>query len=146
MRVRPVDLVDVLVYLIVLGVFIQFFPSVIAESFVLALLTAVLLKLMLEAVVWVKTALLRRIRTHRRGWVRVVNAIALLVLLPGSKFLVLEVVDLVFGSAVYLGGFVSVTVLIICLMLARAGVRRLVRDDTAPEPPARSRDTSTRAE
>lgn len=47
-RVRPIDLVDVLAYLVVLGVFIQLFPEVISESFLLALLTAILLKLVLE--------------------------------------------------------------------------------------------------
>jgi hypothetical protein len=33
MRVRPVDVVDVFVYLVVLGLFIQWFPAVISESF-----------------------------------------------------------------------------------------------------------------
>ena len=41
MRVRPIDLVDVLGYLVVLGVFIQLFPDVISETFLLALLTAI---------------------------------------------------------------------------------------------------------
>lgn len=48
-----------------------------------------------------------------------------MLVLPGSKFLVLELVDLVFGDAVRLGGFFAVTALIIVLMLARGGVRRL---------------------
>ena len=49
-RIRPIDLVDIFVYLVVLGVFIQLFPEVISESFLLALLTAVLLKAVLEIV------------------------------------------------------------------------------------------------
>ena len=44
----------------------------------------------------------------------------------GSKFVVLEAVDLVFGSSVSLGGFFSLTLLILVLMLARAAVRRLL--------------------
>jgi hypothetical protein len=40
---------------------------------------------------------------------------------------VLEVVDLIFGSRVSLGGFIPVTLLIITLLLARAGVRRLLQ-------------------
>lgn len=36
MRLRPIDIVDVFVYLVVLGVFIQLFPAVISESFLLA--------------------------------------------------------------------------------------------------------------
>lgn len=125
MRIRPIDLVDVLVYLVVLGVFVQFFPEVISESFVLSLLTAVLLKVVLEVVMLVKKRTVARIRDARSVWIRVVNIVSLLVLMPGSKFVVLELVDLLFGDAVYLGGFFAVTGLIVVLMLARGGVRRV---------------------
>ncbi|WBM79597.1 hypothetical protein KIV56_14990 [Cryobacterium breve] len=133
MRIRPIDLVDVLVYLVVLGMFIELFPDVISESFLLALLTAILLKVVLELVLRVKKNIVARIRSAETRWVRIVNAITLLLLLPGSKFLVLELVDLVFGDAVRLGGFFQVTVLIIVLMLARGGIRRAFRraDETA---------------
>ncbi|GAA2149630.1 hypothetical protein GCM10009844_29490 [Nocardioides koreensis] len=45
----------------------------------------------------------------------------------------LELVDLVFGDAVSLGGFIPVTVLVVALLASRAGVRRLV-DDTPAAP------------
>ncbi|MGJ0387811.1 hypothetical protein [Microbacterium sp. CGR1] len=125
MKVRPVDLVDVFVYLVVLGAFTQLLPEVISESFLLALLTAILLKLVLEVVLLVKKRIITRIRGARNVWIRVVNIAALLLVLPGSKFLVLELVDWVFGDAVHLGGFFQVTALIIVLMLARGGVRRI---------------------
>ena len=35
-------------------------------------------------------------------------------------------IDLVFGDAVSLGGFVSVTLLVVALLVSRAGVRRLL--------------------
>jgi hypothetical protein len=42
-------------------------------------------------------------------------------------------VDLVFGTHVGLGGFFSVTLLIVVLLLSRAGVRRLLqRPDRVP--------------
>jgi hypothetical protein len=126
MRVRPVDLVDVFVYLVVLGLFIQWFPDVISESFSLALVTAVVLKVVLEVVLLVKKRILGRIRTTNSTAVRVVNTLALLLVLPGSKFVVLELIAWLFGGSVYLGGFFQVTALIIALMLARGGVRRLL--------------------
>lgn len=126
MKIRPVDLVDIFVYLVVLGVFIQLFPEVISESFLLALLTAVLLKVVLEGVLFVKKRIVARIRSAQSPWIRVVNVAALLLVLPGSKFLVLEIVAWVFGDAVHLGGFFQVTALIIVLMLARGGVRRII--------------------
>lgn len=125
MRVRPIDLVDILAYLVVLGVFIQLFPQVISETFLLALLTAILLKVALEVVLLVKTRIIRRIRTGASGWIRAVNVATLLLVLPGSKFVILLLVDLLFGPAVYLGGFWQVTLLIVVLMLARGGLRRL---------------------
>jgi hypothetical protein len=125
-RLRPIDLVDVLAYLVVLGVFIQLFPAVLSETFLLALLTAVLLKVVLEIVLRVKKGLVGRIRSDRTLPVRVVNVAALVLVLPGSKFLVLELVALAFGDAVQLGGFVAVTALIVALMLARGGMRRLL--------------------
>ncbi|GEK86145.1 hypothetical protein [Microbacterium aerolatum] len=54
--IRPIDLVDVLVYLIVLELFVQFFPSVVSESFLVSVITAVLMKIALEIVVTAKTA------------------------------------------------------------------------------------------
>ena len=105
MRVRPIDLVDVFVCLVVLGVFIQLFPAVISESFLVALLTAVLLKIVLEGVLFVKKRIVARIRAPRGPWMRALNIGMLLLVLPASKLLVLELLDLVFGDAVYLGGF-----------------------------------------
>lgn len=130
MRIRPIDLVDVLVYLVILGAFTQLFPAVISESFLLLLLTAVLLKAMLELVLVVKKGIIRRIRSATTPLTRIVNLATLVLVLPGSKFLVLELTALLFGDAVHLGGFFSVTVLIVVLMLGRRGVRWLL-----PDPP-----------
>jgi hypothetical protein len=44
----------------------------------------------------------------------------------GSKLLVLEAVNAVFGTRVSLGGFFSVTLLILTLLLSGAAVRRLL--------------------
>ncbi|MGW9159351.1 hypothetical protein [Microbacterium sp. NPDC055665] len=134
MRLHAVDLVDVLVYLVVLGTFSQLFPAVISESFLLSLLTSILLKGVLEAVAWVKGKALARVRSDGPAARRIIGAVGLLLIMPGSKFLVLELVDLVFGDAVQLGGFFHVTLLIIVLMLARGGVRRLLAPPLASSP------------
>ena len=135
-RLTPLDLVDVLVYVVVLNLAIQFVPSVLSESFLLSLLTAVLLKVVLELVLLLKTGIVRRIRTASSTPRRVVAIATLLLVLPASKLLVLELVALVFGDAVQLGGFFAVTGLIIVLMLSRAGVRRLFRgfESSTPAP------------
>ncbi|MBM7831674.1 protein-S-isoprenylcysteine O-methyltransferase Ste14 [Agromyces cerinus] len=130
-RIRAVDLVDVFVYLVVLGLFTQFLPNVITESFLVSLLTAVLFKLALEVIAVLKTRILDRVRAARTPAGKTLNAALLMLLGAGSKFVILWLTDLVFGDAVQLGGFFSVTLLIVVLMLARAGIRLLV-DRTRP--------------
>lgn len=125
-RARPADVIDVFVYVVVLNLAIEYLPAVISEGFGLSLLTAVLLKVTLEVVIVLKTKVIDRFRaaTTTRG--RATAGGLLWVVAAGSKLVVLELVDLVFGDAVSLGGFVSVTLLVVALLVSRAGVRRLL--------------------
>ena len=118
--------VDVFVYVVVLNLFVEYLPSVISETFTLSLLTAALLKAVLEVAVLAKNRVKRRFRRSTTRVGRLGAGALLWAVLVGSKLLVLEAVDLVFGDRVSLGGFVSVTMLILTLLLARLVVRRLL--------------------
>jgi len=117
---------DVFVYVVVLNLAVQYVPSVISETFTLSLLTAVLLKVALEVVISLKSKILSRFRAATTRSARWATAALLWVAAAGSKIVVLEMVDLVFGDAVSLGNFFSVTVLVVALLLSRAAVRRLL--------------------
>nr|BFE76169.1 hypothetical protein GCM10020092_094700 [Actinoplanes digitatis] len=114
------------VYVVVLNLAIEYVPSVISEGFTLSLLTAVLLKVALEVVLVVKARVVNRLHSATTPSGKVATVLLLWVVAAGSKLVVLELVDVVFGDAVSLGGFVSVTLLVIALLGARAGVRRLL--------------------
>lgn len=126
--VSAADLVDVFVYVVVLNLAVEYFPAVISETFTLSLLTAVLLKLVLELVVLVKNQVKLHIKQASRLIGKVAGVIVLWLVLVGSKFVVLELVALVFAGSVQLGGFFAVTGLILLLLLARGGVRWLLED------------------
>lgn len=128
-RLRALDLVDVLVYLIVLCTFVQLFPDVISESFLMSLATAVLLKVALEVIIWAKERVIRRIKAADTRARKVLSALTLPVLGAGSKALILWLTDALFGDAVYLGGFWAVTLLVITLMVARSFVRKVLVAD-----------------
>ena len=70
-----------------------------------------------------------RLKGASKARQRALWAAVLWVVAAGSKFVVLELVALIFGDSVSLGGFIPVTGLVICLMLARAGVRWLLYDE-----------------
>jgi len=128
MRVSPSDVVDLFVYVVVLNLAIEYVPSVISEGFTLSLLTAALLKVALELVIAAKNTLLARLHAAITLRTKLVAAVALWVVSAGSKLVVLELVDLVFGDSVSLGGFVPVTLLVVALLVSRAAVRRLLYD------------------
>ena len=128
-RARPADVVDVFVYVVVLNLAVEYVPSVISETFTLSLLTAVLLKVSLEVVLAVKNRVLARLRAATTPIGKLVAGLGLWAVAAGSKLVVLALVDLVFGDAVSLGGFFSVTLLVVTLLVSRAGVRRLLYDD-----------------
>ena len=118
-------------YVVVLNVAIEYAPSVISESFTLSLLTAVVLKIALEGVILLKSRIVTRLRAADTRRAKFAAAVSLWVVAAGSKLVVLELVDLVFGDAVSLGGFIPVTLLVVALLVSRAAVRGLL-DDTAP--------------
>src|SRR3954451_17496075 len=117
--VRASDVVDVFVYVVVLNLAIEYVPSVISEGFTLSLLTAVLLKVALELVLILKGRIMKRLRGATTSGGKVVSVLSLWLVAVGSKLVILELVNLIFGDAVSLGGFISVTLLVIALLAAR---------------------------
>ena len=130
-RARPEDVIDVFVYVVVLNLAAEYVPSVISEGFTLSLLTALMLKIVLEGVVLLKGRIVARLRDADSRAAKVMIGLAFWVVAAGSKFVVLKLEDLLFGDAVSLGGFISVTLLIVVLLISRAGVRRLL-DNSSP--------------
>ena len=126
LRARPEDVIDVFVYVVVLNLAIEYLPSVISESFTLSLLTALLLKVSLEVVLLLKGWVVAHLRAAESPRAKVAIGLLLWVVAAGSKLVVLELVDLVFGDRVSLGGFFSVTLLVVTLLLSRSAVRRLL--------------------
>jgi hypothetical protein len=78
------------------------------------------------ALLLLKGRILVRFHAATTPRVKVAAAVAMWVVAAGSKLVVLRLVDVVFGSAVSLGGFVSVTLLVVALLVSRGAVRRLL--------------------
>ena len=102
-------MVDVFVYVVILNLANEYFPLVITETFTLSLLTAVLLKLVLEVVVFFKDRVKTRFKSAQTIVGKVGAGLLLWALLVGSKFVVLELVAIAFAGQVQLGGFFAVT-------------------------------------
>lgn len=145
LKIRSADIIDVFVYVVVLNLAIEYVPAVISETFTMSLVTAVILKAVLEVVVVIKNRAKSRFRTAVSPIGKVASALALWAVLVGSKFVVLEIIAFVFQGEVSLGGFFAVTGLILVLLLSRAAVRRLLRepDPLSSDTPAAAPDQPT---
>jgi hypothetical protein len=125
-RARQADVIDLFVYVVVLNLAVEYVPSVISEGFTLSLLTAGLLKVALELVILVKGRIVARFHAATTRAAKLTAAVSLWLVAAGSKVVVLELVAVVFGNAVSLGGFISVSLLVVVLLAGRGAVRRLL--------------------
>ena len=114
---------DVLLYILILNLFVQFVPKVVTESFTISVFTALVLKLLIDAIAKLEHGVKGWFNQHEgRAW-RAFGVTTMFSILFLSKFFVLEVIDVVFGDQVSLGGFIEVALLVLTMILARLGVR-----------------------
>jgi len=104
----------------VLNLFVEYFDKVIIDRFTISVFTAVLL----TALLWLITRIEGRVHhfffdEHEGTGSRILGVAAIWAILFGSKFLILEVVDWVFGDHVELGHFIEVVALVLALMITR---------------------------
>jgi len=107
---------DVLVYTVVLNLFVEFADAIVIDSFVISIFTAVVLKILLDLL----TLAEHHVSSFFSQFHKVLGFLSMWVVLFLSKFVILEVIDVIFGEHVELGKFLDVVVLVLSLMIARA--------------------------
>ncbi len=116
---------DVLIYVIVLNLFVEYVDAVVIDSFTISIFTAFVLKILLDLILGLEHRVSHYFAQRNRPLSKVLQVISAWAILFASKFLILEVIDLVFGDHVELGGFLQVLALVITLMIARAVFQKI---------------------
>src|SRR4249920_78386 len=94
---------DVLIAVVVLNFFVEYVGGVVIDSFTISVLTAILLKLMLDAIKGLEHRVASYFRTKEGTFFKVLGFVTVFAILFLSKFVILEAVNLVFGDHVQLG-------------------------------------------
>ena len=115
----------VLVDVTVLALFVEYWDKVVIDSYTIALLTAILLQVTLKATLSLEHRIGDYFRDRPGRGAIVSRLLATWVVLFGSKFVILEAVDLVFGDHVELGGLFPFIALVAAILAVEAGVQRL---------------------
>ena len=111
---------DVLVYIVVLNLFVEFNDAIVIDSFWISILTAVLLKALLDIVIRLEHRVGDFFNKLGGSFYKFIGIATKFLILFTSKLIILEVVDIVFGEHVELGHFIDVLLLIIAMMAAKA--------------------------
>ncbi len=114
---------DALVYIVVLNLFVEHAREVVIDSFSISILTAILLKLMLDALLGVEHRVSAYFATRQGTVFKILGPLTVFSILFFSKFLILEVVNFVFGDHVALGHFVEVAAIVITMIVATRVLR-----------------------
>ena len=113
----------VLLNIVVLGLFVEYSDGILIDSFTIVIFTAVVLR----ALVAVTLSLEHRARnffTRRGGTVNLVlGIVTAMAILFSSKFVILEVIDIIFRDDVEIDGFIPLVLLIITIIVAERVVQ-----------------------
>lgn len=113
--------VDVLIYTVVLNLFVEYNSAIVIDSFTISIFTAVVLKVMLDLL----TAVEHRVSSFFGRIHKALGFLAMWLVLFLSKFVILEVIDIIFGDHVELGKFLDIVFLIVTMMVVRELVTRV---------------------
>jgi hypothetical protein len=126
----------VLVDIVVLNLFVEFVHTIVIDSFAISILTAVLLKLMVDAVKGLEQSVSAYFAGKEGAAWKPVRFLAVWLILFLSKFVILEAVNVVFGDHVELGSFIEIVGIIVTMLAANAALLAVYRNlgarDTRP--------------
>ena len=116
---------DVLIYVIVLNLFVEWVDAIVIDSFTISILTAIVLKALLDVILGLEHRVAHFFEQRDRPVAKVLRVLAMWLILFASKFVILEVIDLIFGEHVELGKFIHVLSLVLVMMITREVVQRI---------------------
>jgi threonine/homoserine/homoserine lactone efflux protein len=115
----------VLVDVTVLALFVEYSDRIVIDSYTIALLTAILLQVLLKVTLGIEHRIAAYFRDRPGRGAIALRLLATWIVLFGSKFVILEAVDLVFGDDVELGGLIPFITLVVVMLAAEAVIERV---------------------
>ena len=120
-----------LVDLVVLGLFVEYWEYVSADSFTVILLAAVLLQVLLKLTLALEHRLAAFFNARPGGFARFMRFLSAWLVLFGSKFVILEALALAFGDRLRFGGpfhgIVALIVVVVVMLVVEAAMVKFYR-------------------
>jgi hypothetical protein len=111
---------EVLIDIVVLNLFVEYAHAIVIDSFAISICTAILLKLMVDAVKGLEQSVSAYLAAKQGAVWKALRVAAVWLILFLSKFVILEAVNFVFGDHVELGSFIEIVAIIVAMLAANA--------------------------
>ena len=115
----------VLVYTVILNLFVEHSEAFTIDSFSISILTAIVLKALLAIIVRFEHRVAAFFRAKEGRVYRVLGIVSTIAVLFFSKFIILEIIDIIFREHVEIKGFIPMVALIITLLIGEQVVHRV---------------------
>jgi hypothetical protein len=116
----------VLVDLVVLGLFVEYWDHVSADSFTIMLLAAVLLQILLKLTIVLEHRLAAFFNAKQGGFAKFMRFFSAWLVLFGSKFVILEALTFAFGDSLRFSGpfngIVALIAVVVAMLAAEAAI------------------------
>jgi hypothetical protein len=116
-----------LVDLTVLNLFAQYWGLITISSFAVSLVTAIMLQSMLKFILAIEHRIADYFRPREGTSAIILRVLATWAVLFGSKFVILEIVNIVLGDKVDFGGLVPFILLVVVMLAAEAIVEQIYK-------------------
>ena len=115
----------VLVDLVVINLFVEYWDKVVIDSFTITLLTACVMQLLLKLTIALEHRLAEYLKAKPSKGAQAMRWFATWFVLFSSKFVILGAIGLVFGDHVDFGGIIPFFAVVFSILIAEAVVAKL---------------------
>jgi hypothetical protein len=115
-----------LIDLVVLNLFNEYWDHVVIGSFTISLIAAFMMQLLLKATMWLEHRVAGYFNARQGALSKFMRYFTAWAILFGSKFVILEIINLTFGDEVHFGGPMHGVVAFIAVVVGMVVVEELV--------------------
>ncbi|MFC1649499.1 hypothetical protein ACFL2C_02160 [Patescibacteria group bacterium] len=111
--------IDLLIYIVILNIFIEYSWGFYIDSFTISIFTAFVLKASMGIVMRAEHRVSGFFKKRSGKYNRFLHILSVWGIIFLSKFIILEVIDIIFGTHVEIRSFISLILLIVTMMVTK---------------------------
>ncbi len=110
---------DLLIYIVILNLFAQYSSAIYFETFTISIFTAIVLKASLNLIVNFEHSVANFFKRFKGKFAKYIHYVTAFLILFLSKFVILELIDIIFREKVEIHGFIPFVAMIITMIATR---------------------------